>query len=398
MNNVPPNNTDGHFDVNEDGHARHSGNPYLQNQAKRDAEPDLDQGAAELVELDAQRLNRKAILFLAALAATLLIFGLLIAKSFSSRGEKPKPKREEAVVVPELRQVAPPVEPALPPPIALARDLPPMPEPPEPAPLPPSLQKYERDAGPSLLDRRIMAVSGGGDGHASGLDLINESGTPGMPLQATAQARVEKSASARYLQKPDYLLVRGTYIRCILESRIISDFNGFTSCVVTEPVYSINGARLLIPKGSKVVGSYQGGANRGARVSVIWDRITTPRGVDIAMSSPGVDGLGGAGVPGQYDAHWGARIGSALLISLISDGFKYAAAENGPSSYAYGGGGNMIVEQPYESATARTMERMANQALDESMAQRRPTVTVNQGALINVYVSQDVDFSSVSSQ
>ncbi|MNU09150.1 Type IV secretion system protein virB10 [compost metagenome] len=52
----------------------------------------------------------------------------------------------------------------------------------------------------------------------------------------------------------------------------------------------------------------------------------------------------------------------------------------------------MAVQSPYESATARSMERLANDA----MSQRRPpTVTINQGTIVNVYVAKDVDFSDV---
>ncbi len=109
------------------------------------------------------------------------------------------------------------------------------------------------------------------------------------------------------------------------------------------------------------------------------------------MASPGVDGLGGAGHPGHYSAHWGSRIGSALLVSLVSDAFKYAAAKEGPAGAAIGEGG-VVVSSPYESSTARTMERLANQALD---TRRPPTVTIQQGTLLNVYVARDVDFSAV---
>src|SRR3546814_16926446 len=69
----------------------------------------------------------------------------------------------------------------------------------------------------------------------------------------------------------------------------------------------------------------------GPRVAVVWDRITTPTGIDINMASPGVDGLGGAGHPGDYSAHWPSRIASALLISLISERFKYAGKTHGPT-------------------------------------------------------------------
>lgn len=126
---------------------------------------------------------------------------------------------------------------------------------------------------------------------------------------------------------------------------------------------------------------------------MIWDRITTPNGIDVNMASPGVDNLGAAGHPGDYNAHWASRISSALLISLISDAFKYAGAKHGPESTTITNSGNEVV-QPYESNTARAMERLANQALERG-ANRPPTVTINQGTVINVYVAKDVDFSPV---
>jgi type IV secretion system protein VirB10 len=213
----------------------------------------------------------------------------------------------------------------------------------------------------------------------------------GAPAAAQREAG-SKVNMAQYLRNPDTLLVRGTYIRCVLETRIITDVDGFTSCIVTEPVYSINGRKLLLPKGSKALGRYSG-EPKGPRVAVVWDRITTPTGLDVALQGPGVDNLGGAGHPGDYNGHWFSRMSSALMISLISDAFKYYAAEEGPQTDSVTTGGN-VVTQPFESNTAKTMERLANQALSKSM-QRPATVTINQGTVLNIYVAQDVDFSGV---
>nr|WP_246505723.1 TrbI/VirB10 family protein [Coralloluteibacterium stylophorae] len=198
--------------------------------------------------------------------------------------------------------------------------------------------------------------------------------------------------SVRPLYRPSTLLLRGTYIRCILQSRVISDFPGYTSCLVTEPVYSVDGKRLLLPRGSKVQGSYGADDMIGDRVAIVWDRITTPTGLDINMRSPGVDMLGSAGNAGHYSAHWGQRIASSLLISIVSDVFKYAAAESGPQQTSIANGA--VVQNPYESNTARTLERIANAAADQAM-RRPPTATINQGTIVNVYVARDIDFSAV---
>jgi len=229
------------------------------------------------------------------------------------------------------------------------------------------------------------------DAYAQAMLAGIQATSPGSATVPRASPATSQS-SAQFLHDPDALLARGSYIRCVLETRIVTDIPGFTSCIVTEPVYSINGRHLLLPKGSKISGKYNSGDPQGPRVSVIWDRITTPNGMDISMASPGVDGLGGAGHPGDYDAHWIDRMGAALMISIVSDAFKYAGARHGPETAAIADG--VVVQTPYESNTARTLERLANHALDRAL-HRPATVTIQQGVIVNVYVAKDVDFSGV---
>lgn len=379
-------------------------NPYF-GTSQAEPAPDLDAAAPQLRSAEEQRLNRKALLFLGGIVVLLVAMGLLLFRKGQDDKEAASTAPEVArSSTPELPNVSTP-EPA--PPVSQPAPIPMLP-PPEPMPARSSLS-MDHDAGPrgpTLAERRMggnAGMVGNGDG---------QSGTPGQPplddytkAMLAQMANGEKApeptrtrrgpdvddvSNASFIRSPDALLVRGTYLRCVLETRIITDIAGYTSCLVTEPVYSINGRNLLLPKGSKIYGAYGGGPT-GKRVEVIWDRITTPNGIDVAMSSPGTDGLGGAGHPGQYSAHWGSRIASALMISLIADAFKYAAAEHGPESTTVSSNG-FAVRSPYESATARTMERLANEAMSE---RRPPTVTINQGTIVNVYVAKDVDFTNV---
>ncbi len=121
--------------------------------------------------------------------------------------------------------------------------------------------------------------------------------TSGHRRTAAGQDCSREATSAQHLNEPDTLMVRGTYIRCVLETRIITDIPGFTSCLVTEPVYSFNGRRLLLPRARRSWAATTRSA--GHRVAVIWDRIITPTGIDVNMASPGIDNLGGAGHPGH---------------------------------------------------------------------------------------------------
>ncbi|WP_314102654.1 TrbI/VirB10 family protein [uncultured Stenotrophomonas sp.] len=393
-------------DPRDERHGADPSNPYFGN-AHATATPDLDAGAPQLRSAEEQRLNRKALAFLGGIVVLLIAMGFLLFRKASTDEPVRRAPETTRAAAPELPRLAPsaplpPAEAAEPIPM-----LPPLPE----EELSRSsrrgfasdLPERDLDRGPTLLDRRI----GAGNGTVSEVERAQsasddytkamlaaiqaQNGTPPAgPQRVRRGPDVDDVSSAAFIRSPDALLVRGTYLRCILETRIITDFAGYTSCLLTEPVYSINGRTLLLPKGSKIYGSY-GGGPVGERVEVIWDRITTPNGIDVAMSSPGIDGLGGAGMPGQYSAHWGSRIASALMISLIADAFKYAAAENGPETTTITGSG-LAVQSPYESATARQMERLAGEALSQ---RRPPTVTINQGTRINVYVAKDVDFTDV---
>lgn len=379
-------------------------NPYF-GTSQAEPAPDLDAAAPQLRSAEEQRLNRKALLFLGGIVVLLVAMGLLLFRKGQDDKEAASTAPEVArSSTPELPNVSTP-EPA--PPVSQPAPIPMLP-PPEPMPARSSLS-MDHDAGPrgpTLAERRMggnAGMVGNGDGQSSTpgqppLDdytkamlaqMANGEKAP-EPTRTRRGPDVDDVSSASFIRSPDALLVRGTYLRCVLETRIITDIAGYTSCLVTEPVYSINGRNLLLPKGSKIYGAYGGGPT-GKRVEVIWDRITTPNGIDVAMSSPGTDGLGGAGHPGQYSAHWGSRIASALMISLIADAFKYAAAEHGPESTTVSSNG-FAVRSPYESATARTMERLANEAMSE---RRPPTVTINQGTIVNVYVAKDVDFTNV---
>jgi len=412
--NLPPNSPGQAGEYSSDD--QQGSNPYYaaQQQAPQN-QPNLDAGAPQLKTVESQSVNRKALMFLAGIVVLLILMTLVVMKGFMSDKEEEvaKPKKEE-VVIPDLPKspggTGPDFADVQEPQPVPVQELP---------PLPPQEPMQERDPrrdaaaadagppeprGPTLAERRMGMVDSGGRGGGAGaggmpqtspylqavLDAQAAQQNANAPAQAMPASET-KQLVAQYLRNPDTLMVRGTYIRCVLETRIVTDYAGYTSCIITEPVYSINGRHLLLPKGSKALGRYEGEPN-GPRVAVVWDRVTTPNGLDVILEGPGVDNLGGAGHPGDYNGHWFSKMSSALFISMISDAFKYAAAKNGPTTTSISNG--TIVETPFESNTARTVERLANQALTKAAA-RPATVTINQGTVLNIYVAKDVDFSGV---
>lgn len=230
------------------------------------------------------------------------------------------------------------------------------------------------------------------------IDLRRNSG---KLVQAVAQQNggdddPNQGVNVRYLPNRDKMLVRGTYIRCVLETRIVTDIAGFTSCVITEPVYSVNGRTLLIPKGSKISGKYGSSSPVFPRVSVVWERILTPSGFDITLKSPGIDNQGGSGHPGEMTTHFAQRFANALLVSLISDAFTYAAAEYSNVQQTTTTS-TSTTTSTVEPKSASTMEKAAINEL-ERYGSRPNTVWINQGSVVTIYTARDIDFSGISIQ
>lgn len=370
-------------------------NPYYQQAAG----PDLDAATPVLKDEETQRLNRKALFFLGGTLLLVLLMAMLLLRSGHDGSAARAPEPEQAMAVPQLPRAVTERPQESPPPIPVVKEAPIT----EAAPPLPAVDATGQgpasgrvDPRRSVMERRIADV--GGNAPASSYSPSPATGGQGTDLAGALSAagnvvRPTGSAQPTRLAQPDTTMVRGTYLRCVLETRIVSDLDGFASCVVTEPVYSFNGRALLLPKGAKIYGRYSAGDFMNNRMAVVWDRVLTPSGVDVTLQAPGVDNLGSSGMTGQYDAHWARRISSALMISLLSDAFKYSAAEEGPTRTGLTSGG-LVTQEPFESNTAESIQRLAEQAIAEN-SRRPPTVTINQGTVVNIYVTADIDFGSV---
>jgi type IV secretion system protein VirB10 len=165
----------------------------------------------------------------------------------------------------------------------------------------------------------------------------------------------------------------------VLQSAMDSSQPGYVSCIVPRNIYSDNGRVVLMEKGTKIVGEYQGGLNRGQyRLFVLWTRAVTPRGIAIDVGSPATDELGRSGVDGRVDNFFWQRFGTALLFSLVED-----AATVG--SEAVGNGASNTTRVPSDAASTILQQN----------GQIRPVLRKNQGENVGITVAQDFDFSTV---
>ncbi|UWI82964.1 TraB/TrbI/VirB10 family type IV secretion system protein [Wolbachia endosymbiont of Howardula sp.] len=120
------------------------------------------------------------------------------------------------------------------------------------------------------------------------------------------------------LPKLNYMIIQGKIIDAVLETAIDSDLNGMLRAIVSRDVYSETGNEILIPKGSKLIGSYSCVLNTDRPlININWNRIILPQGIDITISSPSTDLLGRVGISGVVENKL-SKLSSMILASIAT--------------------------------------------------------------------------------
>ena len=136
------------------------------------------------------------------------------------------------------------------------------------------------------------------------------------------------SVSATKVYSTDRTIIQGKIIEAVLETAINTDFPGSVRGVVSQDVYAETGRNIMIPKGSRLIGSYSGSVESGqTRVLINWERLIRPDAVDIAINSPATDQFGRFGVPGDVDNKYLELFNNSILLSLITIGTAIALEE-----------------------------------------------------------------------
>jgi type IV secretory pathway VirB10-like protein len=186
-------------------------------------------------------------------------------------------------------------------------------------------------------------------------------------------------ARASLIAHPQYVVPQGAMIPAVLETALNSDLPGFARAVVSQDVRAFDGSRVVIPRGSRVIGQYRSAVAQGqSRAFVIWTRIVRPDGATIQIGSPATDPLGRAGLEGKVNRHFFEQFGGSVLLSVVN-----AAVTN----LANRSGSQIIIGSAQDAVSLG--------ALAARPATVSPTIKVSQGAPVRIFVAKDLDFSSV---
>jgi type IV secretion system protein VirB10 len=363
-----------------------------------------------------------------------------------SLGEPPPQRNQGTIVIPAVPPPPPPELPPAPiaPPAVLAQP-PPPPEPPaaviawpDPRSAPPAddsearrlaeeeRRRWERFRALSIVIDQggEVALGPGGapiPGPGGEQPLRDQESDPNRRfLNQTAAAGVE-TAQASQNRRIDALVPQGTMIRAVLENAVVSDLPGMVRAVTTEDVWSFDGRRILIPSGARLIGDYRSGITRGqTRVFIVWTRMLRADGVSVQLGSIGTDDLGRTGNTGYVDNKYLERFGSAIVLSVVGAASQFIAGL-GVRDTSNNNGATVTVTDPVTGittttqtggntssglsqtdrarqiaaqTTSQTLTQLAQEALRDSIS-IPPTIYLDQGTRVIVFVRRDLDFSAL---
>ena len=182
-------------------------------------------------------------------------------------------------------------------------------------------------------------------------------------------------------QLSEFELKAGDFIPATLQTGINSDLpSKVIVAVVSENVRdTISGKHILIPQGTRVIGTYDSSVTFGQeRLLVIWQRLIFPDGKSIGLDNmQGVDLSGKAGITGEIDNHFGTLLKGVVLSSIMGSAAAIVTdRKNDWRGAAAEGAGEQIVT---------IGERFVDRALS-----RQPTINIEPGARLNIMVHSDL--------
>ena len=186
------------------------------------------------------------------------------------------------------------------------------------------------------------------------------------------------------LQDPisPYEVMAGTIIPASLVTGINSDLPGLVVAQVTEGVFdTVSGRTLLIPQGSRVIGSYDSVvAFHQRRALVVWQRIIMPDGSsEVIDNLPATDTAGYAGLEDEVDFHTWELLEGIAMSTLLGVGVEAGYAQQNESD---------LVRALRQSTLIST--NRAGQKITEKNLAIQPTLKIRPGWPLRIIVHKDL--------
>lgn len=173
----------------------------------------------------------------------------------------------------------------------------------------------------------------------------------------------------------------GSVIAASLITGLNSDLPGLVTAQVTQNVFdSVTGRSLLIPQGSRLIGSYDSIVAFGqSRAPVVWQRIILPDGSSIRIDNvPATDTQGYVGLSDKIDRHTWQLLKGVALSTLLGVGTELGWSESGSDLVR-------AIRESTQQSGSRAGDQLVTRNLDI-----QPTLRVRPGWPLRIVVHKDI--------
>ena len=147
---------------------------------------------------------------------------------------------------------------------------------------------------------------------------------------------------------------------------------------VSVPFYSADRQRILIPRGSRVVGTSQSVTNQDqSRLAVSFHRLLLPDGRWVSLEFHGLNQVGEGALKDQVNRHYSSMFAAVGAVGILS-GLTLRG------SNPYGGG-----QESFQAGAGQGLGQAAVRILDRFL-NRLLTITIRAGHRLRIWFTSDL--------
>ena len=207
--------------------------------------------------------------------------------------------------------------------------------------------------------------------------------TPAVPTASAGPPPARDYSSPARVRGPEAppgweRIHEGSFLEAALVTQLSGDFPGPVLAVVSVPFYSADRQRILVPRGTRVIGTAQAVSNQDqARLAVSFHRLIYPDGRWVALQFHGLNQLGEGALKDQVNRHYFSMFAAVGAVGILA-----GLTAQGGNPYEGGVAG-------FRAGAGQGLGQSATQILQRFL-NRLPTITIRAGHRLRVWFTSDV--------
>ena len=155
--------------------------------------------------------------------------------------------------------------------------------------------------------------------------------TPAVPTASAGPPPARDYSSPARVRGPEAppgweRIHEGSFLEAALVTQLSGDFPGPVLAVVSVPFYSADRQRILVPRGTRVIGTAQAVSNQDqARLAVSFHRLIYPDGRWVSLEFHGLNQVGEGALKDQVNRHYFSMFAAVGAVGILADSRRKAA-------------------------------------------------------------------------